>query len=106
VDIAIRRGTHADKIKYPPVRFYRFAPETWEAGIDDYEIEGHKIRVYNLAKTVADCFKFRNKIGINIARDALKEAVLEKGISPKEIMFFAKICRVDNIVKSILEAIL
>lgn len=106
IDIAIPRGTHANRIKYPPVRFYQFAPKTWEAGIENHKIEGHKVRVYNLAKTVIDCFKFRNKIGIDVARDALKLALTEKHTKPKEIMQYAKICRVDNIIKPILEAIL
>lgn len=106
VDIAIPGGAHANRIKYPPVRFYRFAPDAWKAGIEEHEIEGHKIRVYNLAKTIADCFKFRNKIGMNVARDTLKVAVTEKGIKPKEIMQYAKICRVDSIIKPILEAML
>ncbi len=106
VDIAIPRGTHANRIKYPPVRFYRFAPKAWKSGIEEHEIEGHKVRVYNLAKTIADCFKFRNKIGMDVARDALKVAVTEKGIKTKEIMQYAKICRVDNIIKPILEAML
>ena len=106
VDIAIPRGTHANRIKYPPVRFYRFAPKAWKAGIENHEIESHKVKVYNLAKTIADCFKFRNKIGIDVARDALKVAVTEKDIKPKEIMHYAKICRVGNIIKPILEAML
>ena len=82
VDIAIPRGQHANKIKYPPVRFYRFAPNIWEAGLEEPEIEGRRIRVYNLARTVIDCFKFRNKIGMDVAREALKIAVAEKGIKP------------------------
>jgi len=106
VDIAIPRGKHANKIKYPPVRFYRFAPDIWEAGLEEHEIEGRRIRVYSLARTVVDCFKFRNKIGMDIARDALKVAVTEKGIKPKEIMRYARICRVESIIKPILEAIL
>lgn len=106
VDIAIPAGTRANKIKYPPVRFYRFSPKAWEAGIENREIEGHKVRVYNLAKTIVDCFKFRNKIGMDVARGALKTAVTEKNIKPKEIMQYAKICRVDRIVKPILEAML
>lgn len=106
VDIAIPRGSHANKIKYPPVRFYRFAPKAWEAGTEEHKIGGHKFRVYNLAKTIADCFKFRNKIGIDVAREALKTALTEKGIKPKEIMPYARICRVDSIVKPILEAML
>lgn len=106
VDLAIPQGTHANRIKYPPVRFYRFAPKTWKAGIEEHELEGYKIKVYSFAKTIADCFKFRNKIGTDVARDALKVAVTEKGIKPKKIIRYAKICRVDNIVKPILEAML
>jgi len=103
VDIAIPAGTRANKVKYPPVRFYRFSTKTWKAGIEVHKIEGHEIRVYNLAKTIADCFKFRNRIGINVARDALKIAVTEKGVTPQDIIKYAKICRVIRIVKPILE---
>ena len=106
VDIAIPQGTHANKIKYPPVRFYHFSPKSWKDGIEEHETGGHKLKIYGLAKTIADCFKFRNKIGINIARDALKVAITEKGVKPGYIMQHAKICRVDNIVKPILEAML
>ncbi len=106
VDLAIPQSTHANRIKYPPVRFYRFASKTWKAGIEEHKFEGHKIKVYSLAKTIADCFKFRNKIGMDVARDALKVAVTEKNITPKEIMKYAKICRVDSIIKPILEAII
>jgi len=106
VDLAIPQSTHANRIKYPPVRFYRFAPKTWKAGIEKHEIEGHRIKVYSLAKTIADCLKFRNKIGIDPARDALKVAVTEKGIKLEDIMQYAKICRVDSIVKPILEALI
>jgi predicted transcriptional regulator of viral defense system len=106
VDIAIPQGTHAYRIKYPPVRLYRFDFKSWKAGIEKHQIEGHEIKIYCLAKTIADCFKFRNKIGINIARDALIEAVKEKGVKASEIMHYAKTCRVDNVIKPILEAML
>lgn len=106
ITLAIPQKAHANRIKYPPARFYRFAPDAWKAGIEKREIKGYEIRIYNLAKTIADCFKFRNRIGINIAREALKFAVTEKNIKPKEIMQYAKICRVDKIIKPILEAIL
>jgi len=106
VNIAIPRGAHANKINYPPVKFYHFTSKAWEAGIEKHEIEEYQIKVYSLAKTIADCFKFRNKIGMNIAREALKIAITEKGVQPKEIMQYAEICRVDNIIKPILEAML
>lgn len=106
VSIAIPRGAHANKIKYPPVKFYRFASKAWNAGIEEHKVEGHKIKVYNLAKTIADCFKFRNKIGMDVTREALKAAIMEKKIAPKEIMKYAKICRVDRFIKPMLEALL
>jgi len=106
VNLAIPKGTHAYRIKYPPVRFYHFDGKAWKAGIEEHKIEGYKINVYNLAKTIADCFKFRNKIGINVAREALKVAVTEKNVKPTEIMEYAKICRVDNVIKPILETML
>lgn len=106
IDIAIVRGTHANRIKYPPVKFYQFSINTWKTGVEEHDIEGHKIKVYNLAKTIADCFKFRNKIGIDVAREAMKIAVQEKGEKPTEIIKFAKLCRVTTIIKPILETIL
>jgi len=106
VDIAIPAGTRANRIKYPPVRFYRFAPRSWKTGVEKHEVEGHEVKVYSLAKTIADCFKFRNRIGVDIARDALRVAITEKGIKPKEIMEYAKTCRVDSIIKPILEAMI
>ena len=106
VDVAIPRGTHESRIKYPPVKFYRFSPNTWKAGVEKHEIEGYEIKIYSLAKTIVDCFKFRNRIGINVAREALKIAVAEKHVKPKDIMKYAKICRVDKIIKPILETML
>lgn len=106
INIAIPRGTHANKIEYPPVQFFRFSKDVWKAGIEEHKIDGSVVQVYSLAKTVADCFKFRNKIGMNVARDVLKTAVTEKRIPAKEIMHYAKICRVHNIVKPLLETLL
>lgn len=106
VHIAIPRGKHANKIKYPPVKYYHYAPDIWEEGLEDHNIQGHSIRVYGLARTVVDCFKFRNKIGMDVARDALKVAVKEKRIKPKEIIKYAKLCRVESVIKPVLEAII
>ena len=106
VDVAIKKSAFTIKIVHPPVKFYRFSPATWNVGIETHDIDGRKIRIYSLAKTVADCYKFRNKIGEDTARAALKIAVQEKGIKPTEILKYAKICRVDKIVKPVLEAIM
>ncbi len=106
VDVAIPRGFWANKIDYPPVQYYRFSKKAWRAGIETHTIDGHPVKVYSLPKTVADCFKYRNKIGLNIARNALKTAVTEKKVKPTDIFHFATIHRVDKIVRPYLEALL
>lgn len=106
VDIAIPRQSRANVIKYPPVRVYRFGHQAWKEGIEEHLIDGHPVRIYSLAKTIADCFKFRNTIGVNIARDSLKTAIAEKHIRPQEVMKYAAICRVSNIIKPILETLI
>ena len=106
VDLAIPRGAHANKISHPPVKYYRFTLDAWKAGIEVQKIVGQEVRIYSLAKTIADCFKFRNKIGIDVARSALKTALAEKKVSPKEIMMHAKVCRVANVIQPILESLL
>jgi len=106
VDIALPVGARANKINYPPVKYYHFSYKSWEAGIEEYGTAGYKIKIYNLAKTLADCFKFRNKIGPEVVREAIKTAVMEKKAKPKNIMYYAKICRVDRIIKPILETLI
>ena len=106
VELAIPRGSHPNKIDYPPVKLYYISEKMWTPGIEEHKMEGHKVRVYNLPKTIADCFKFRHKVGLDIARGALKEAVLEKNVSINEILSYAKICRVKNIILPYLESII
>ena len=105
VDLAISIGSRANKIDYPPVIFFHFSGTAWKAGIETHKIDGHDVHVYGLAKTIADCFKFRNKIGFDVVQKALKIAVMEKHIRPGEIMEYAKICRVANVVRPYLEAL-
>ncbi len=70
------------------------------------DIGGHSVRVFGIAKTVADCFKFRTRIGLDVAVEALQEAIREKRTTPAEIMRYAKIDRVADIVRPYLEALL
>ncbi len=103
VDLAVVEGSRSYRIKYPPVQFYHFSKNTWKAGIEERKMDGYTVRIYSLAKTVVDCFKFRSKVGIDVAHKALKNAVLEKHVAPAEIMRYAKICRVHNIIQPLLE---
>ena len=68
-------------------------------------MEGVTVRVYSAAKTVADCFKFRNKIGLDIAIEALKDCLHQKKASVKEIYHYAKVCRVGNVIRPYMEAL-
>ena len=104
VHIAIARTQRDPKIDYPPIEVYRFTDESFTEGVEKHEIDGQTIQVYNPAKTIADCFKFRNKIGKEIALEALKSGLEQKNIEVKEILKYAKICRVENIMKPYLEA--
>ena len=106
VYIAIPSGSRPIKIDYPPVRFYHFSKSAYEAGIEEHKIDGRTVRIYNLAKTIADSFKFRNKIGIDVARNALKEALESRRVRPQEVMHYAEICRVHNVIRPVLEALI
>ena len=105
VHLAIPRGSWANKISHPPVHYYNFSKKAYEAGIEEHTIDGRKVRVYSLAKTIADCFKFRRKIGENIGLEALKAAVSEHHVSPNDIMRYAKICRAEKSIKPYLKAL-
>lgn len=103
--IAMPRGSHTPKIDYPPVRMVQFAGSAYSEGVEVFERDQVKLRVYCVAKTVADCFKYRNKIGLDVALEALKDARAQKKASTDDIWRYAKICRVSNVMRPYLEAI-
>jgi len=106
IDVAVPIGMKVKPVEGLPVKIYHFSLETWKQGVEEHNLDGHKIKIFSLAKTIADCFKFRNQVGVDVAREALKFAVTEKKIKPKDIMRYAKVCRVDKIIKPILETLL
>jgi predicted transcriptional regulator of viral defense system len=103
--IAMPRGSHTPKIDYPPVKMVQFATDAYSKGVEVFERDQVRFRVYCLAKTLADCFKHRNKIGLDVAIEALKDARAQKKASADEIWHYAKICRVTNVMRPYLEAI-
>ena len=74
-------------------------------GVEEHTVEGVPVRVYSAAKTVADCFKFRNKIGLDIAIEALKDCLRQKKATINDIYRYAKICRVRNVIRPYMEAL-
>ncbi len=83
----------------PPLRIVRFSGAALSEGIEEHIIEGVTMRVYNPAKTVADCFKYRNKIGLDVALEALRECRRERRATMDEIWHYAVICRVANVMR-------
>jgi len=76
------------------------------AGVEEQVIAGLPLRVFGIAKTVADCFKFRSSVGSDVAIEALQEVIRERRVTPGEIMRYAKIDRVENVIRPYLEALL
>jgi len=103
--IAMPRGSHTPKIDYPPVKMVQFAGEAYSEGIEVFDRDQVELRVYCVAKTIADCFKHRNKIGLDVALEALKDARSQKKVNADDLWRFAKICRVANVMRPYLEAI-
>jgi predicted transcriptional regulator of viral defense system len=103
--IAMPRGSHAPRIDYPPIKMVQMTGGVYTAGIETIERDGVTLRVYGVAKTVADCFKHRNKIGLDVALEALKDARAGRRASADDLWRYAKLCRVANVMRPYLEAI-
>ena len=102
--IAMPRGSHVPRIDYPPIKMVQMTGEVYSEGIETVERDGVKLRVYGIAKSVADCFKHRNKIGLDVALEALKDVRAERKATTDELWRYAKICRVANVMRPYLEA--
>lgn len=105
--VALNRDTdrRSRKSSLFPVSIVRFSGESFSEGIEVHNIEGVDVRIYSAAKTVADCFKYRNKIGLEIAIEALTDCVRQKRATRDQIWYFAKICRVSKVIRPYMEAI-
>ncbi len=105
VQIALPRGTKSPVLQYPPIRVFRFSGAALTAGIETHRIDSVAVRIYGPEKTVADCFRFRNKIGIDVAIEALRLALEDKRMTAARILRYARICRVERIMLPYLEAL-
>jgi predicted transcriptional regulator of viral defense system len=103
--IALGKGARKPAIASPALRVVRLTGPSHTEGIEKHRAEGVVISVYSVAKTVADCFKFRNKIGLDIAIEALKDSLRQKKTTANEIYRYAKICRVSNVIRPYMEAL-
>jgi predicted transcriptional regulator of viral defense system len=103
--LAIGEKARKPKAEYPPLRIVRFSGKAQTEGVAEQEIEGVTVRVTNPAKTVADCFKYRNKIGLDVALEALRDCRRKRKATADELWRYAKVCRVTNVMRPYLEAV-
>ena len=103
--LAIPNKARAPKMDYPPLRIVRFSGAALTRGVEDHVIDGVPVRVTSVARTVADCFKFRNKIGLDVALEALQEAWRAKRVSMDELWHYATLCRVANVMRPYMESL-
>jgi predicted transcriptional regulator of viral defense system len=101
--LAVRRGTRVPSFAFPPVRVTRIAPALFDLGIEEHRIEGGVVRIYSVARTVVDCFRFRNKVGLDVAMEALIEARRSRRLDMNELDRVAKALRVDRVMRPYLE---
>ena len=106
VQVALPRNVTPPKIDYPRVQVFNMSDSAFRAGVEKRSMAGAEILVYGVAKTVADCFKYRNRIGLDIAVEAIKEVVRRRVATPDEIMEFARVDRVEAVVAPYLTALL
>jgi len=102
--IAMPRGSHVPRIGYPPVKMVQMTGDVYTAGVEEHLRDGVKLRVYGAAKTVVDCFKHRNKIGLDVALEALKDVRAKRKATADDLWRYAKICRVTNVMRPYLDA--
>lgn len=106
VYLALEKDAAEPRIDYPPIRTFRFSGESFRSGVESHSIDGIETKIYSAEKTIADCFKFRNKIGLDVALEALNMYRRSKRFNAATLLKYARICRVEKVIKPYLEALL
>ena len=104
IDLAVERNARLPRQDYPPVRGYRFSGGRFTSGIERHEIDGVELKVYDPEKTLADCFAFRNSLGMDVVLEALEFYRKRRKPAYGLLLKYARICRVENIIRPYLEA--
>lgn len=104
VYLAVPRTARAPVIEHPPLQVFRFSPASLAAGIVTHIIDGVPVRIYNPEKTLADCFKYRHKLGLDVVIEALRRYRGRKRPQLRKVLEYARVCRVETIVRLYLEA--
>jgi predicted transcriptional regulator of viral defense system len=103
--IALPPRAWKPRVEYPPLRLVRFSGAAFSEGVERHPIAGVDLPVYGIAKTVADCFKYRNKIGLDVALEALRDCWRRKRCTMDQLWQAAGVCRMTNVMRPYLEAL-
>jgi predicted transcriptional regulator of viral defense system len=106
VQLALPRGAEPPRLEHPPIRIFWFSGRAFTEGIERHKVDGIALRVYSPEKTLADCFKYRNKLGLDTVLEALRLYRTRKRTKVDELMRFARVCRVEKVMRPYLEALL
>ena len=106
VHVALPRGTEPPRLKHPPLRVFWFTGRSFTEGIETHKVDGIRLRIYSPEKTLADCFKYRNKLGLDTVLEALRLYRSRKRPNVDALMKFARVCRVEKVMRPYLEALL
>ncbi len=106
VYLALPRGAEPPRLAHPPIRVFWFTKRAFEFGLESHKLDGMRVRIYSPEKTVADCFKYRNKIGMDTAREALKLYLERKKRNLHALLEAGEVCRVAKVMRPYLEALM
>ena len=106
VDVALESGSTRPRLAFPPVRVFWFSGPAWSEGIEVHELDDTPVRIYGPEKSVADAFKFRRKLGLDLAIEALKAYRRRPDFDVGRLLHYADVCRVERIMSPYLEAML
>lgn len=103
--VAIERGRHEPASTGIAVRLVKMSGAAFSEGVEEHDADGATVRVYSPAKTVVDCFKFRNRIGLDVARESLRDALAQKKATREDMWRYAKLCRMSRVMRPYLEMV-
>jgi len=106
VDIALQSRVERPRLDYPPLRIFWFSGPAWREGVETHRVDDVAVRIYGPEKSVADAFKYRHKIGLDVALEALKQYRQHPGFDVSRLLRYARICRVEKAMRPYLEALL
>ena len=104
--LAIHRDAHISRIDYPPTAIFRMSSKPFSSGVESIEIGSVEMNIFSMEKTIADCFKYRNKLGLDLAIEALKNYCSSRSSNPSILLEMSRVCRVEAIIKPYLEVLI